>query len=293
MRYGYVPLLTRVTVAQANGKTTISFRRPAAASDAWDVAMTGNLYILWAYGPAPGTVSARGLVGPTARPRATAELLPKHTAAGVVFANVQSGAWRYADGMYLDPAAVLLCFAAGAAVVAGMARLAGVAYSPSDLARPSPAPRVAVDVELEEAGSVTSGSVRRSSSFAPLVSPKSLSTADAVVNAGSEFATAAKAPPNASANDELDEPSVHLSLLNLRRRVPGVDVPAWGLLVVLVYVAINVASAYLGISADAASALGMGPPARRGRTIREAEADLARAFAHAAVTGRACQARWP
>jgi len=279
-------------VVQADGKTTIYFRRPTAASDAWDVAMTGNLYILWAYGNAPDIVSARALVGPNASSRVAVALLPKHTAAGAAFANVQSGVWRYADGIYLDPAAVLLCFAAGAAVITGMARLAGLVYTPTDLARPSPATRVAVDFELEEAGSVTSGSVCRSSSFAPLVSPKSRSTADAAVNAGSEYATAAKAPSNASAKDELDEPSIHLSFLNLRRRVPGVDIPAWALLIVLVYVAINIASAYLGISADAASTLGTGPPAHLGSTMRLAEPDAGLLTGHAVMIV-AYKARWP
>ena len=223
-----------------DGSVTIAFRRPIAKSDAFDIALSDGLYMLWAYGGS-GSVHSTGGGG---RRRATPPvMLDQHVDMGAVEVNVISGGLvQPGAGPVLSPGVILVILVGAAVATAALVRALAALCAP-----PAAADTKSNAFELSPSPSGATFNQSRGGSSAGLLG--SSDGADA-------------APPSAARR----------ALVRLLgRRLPLTDMPVYEALLLLLYAGMVVAAFFLGTAPTPARKIGMPRLRQRwGRSVARA-----------------------
>ena len=278
--------------AQSGSKTTLTFRRPVAASDAWDVAVPrGVIYVLWAYGSSLGSSIARRGSGAAAPglpvlPRASSISFAQHSTYGSATVNMFSGSVSGqsvgSDGD-VNPAMVLVGIVVALLGAVGLVRLVQWMSKPSDdelASRPQRVPIPAASGSQPSVALAPSTSNRLDAPSRPpprLQSPAgsarlAIASSSAALEAGfdrsdsnRQLIPADNARPHAIAQvpKQGQRPSAkgmaHSITTFFRRRLPRTDKSVGFFMIALLYLVANVAAYILGHAADPARKMGKRP----------------------------------
>ena len=235
--------------------TTLTIRRPVAASDAYDVELTDGIYLLWAYGAGPGDATRRRAIS-----------YGQHLVSGVVVANIITGGLSAAATPApagLTPAELVLIMVGAVGVLAALVRLvrfASRSVTNDAKARGANAGDGADANEMMVVASARSGaSATTSTGAAPGLAR---SASGSALSRSASFVADASGGSGVAPAPSRRRPSPLLRVL--AARVAGSDITGADLGLILLYVVINIIAFFVGYAPNIAQKFGT--PVRPGRS---------------------------